>query len=113
MRSESAYRKRVDETGWHPAHREAEAKTGLIEAEAQRVLAEARRTEAEGRRLDAERVDIEFGVVRKVVYLVVALVISVPVFVHLLLDPTLPLGGGVGVVALLLGWLARRVSASY
>lgn len=111
MRSESAYKKRVDETDWYPAHREAEARVGLIEAEAQRVLAEARRTEAEGRRLDAERVDIEWSVVLKVVCLFVALVISVPVFVHLLLDPTPPVGGGAGVVALLLGWLARRVSA--
>ncbi|HWI95395.1 MAG TPA: hypothetical protein VNS60_04935 [Solirubrobacterales bacterium] len=111
MRSESAYRKRVDETGWYSGHREAEARAGLIEAEARRVLAEAKRAEAEGRRLDAERVDIEWSVVRKIVFLFVALAISVLVFVHLLLDPTPP-GSGAGVVALLLDWLAKRVSAS-
>lgn len=113
MRAESAYEKRVDEAGWHSAHREVEAKAGLIEAEARRVLAEARRTEAEGRWLDAERKDIEFGVVRKAVCFAMALVISLVVFVHLLLDPTpLPTGGGVGVVALL-GWLAKRLGGSH
>jgi hypothetical protein len=112
LRAESAYEKRVEETGWYSAHREAEAKAGLIEAEARRVLAEARCTEAEGRRLEAERKDIEFSVVRKAVYLAMALMISLVVFVHLLLDPTpLPTGGGIGVVALL-GWLAKRLSAS-
>jgi hypothetical protein len=110
LRAESAYEKRVDETGWYSARREAEAKAGLIEAEARLVLAEARCTEAEGRRLDAERKDIEFGVVRKAVYLAMALVISLIVFAHLLLDPT-SLPSGVGVVALL-GWLAKRLSAS-
>lgn len=112
MRSEGAYEKRADETSWSSAHREAEARTRLIEAKARRALAQARRTDAEGRRLEAERVDFEFGVVRKAIYLAIALLISLVVFVHLLLDPApLRAGGGISVVALL-GWLVKRVSAS-
>lgn len=109
LRSESAYEKRADETSWHSAHREAEARTRLIEAKAQRALAEARRSEAEGRRLDAERVDLEVGVYRKAAYSIVALATFIVAFVHLLFDPApLPVGGEAGFVALL-GWFARRV----
>jgi hypothetical protein len=112
LRPEGAHEKRVDEANWHSAYREAEAKTRLIEAKAQRVLAEARRTEAEGRRLEAERVDLELGVYRKAAYSIIALGISLVVFVRLLLDPVpLQAGGGIGIVALL-GWLAKRMSTS-
>jgi hypothetical protein len=108
-----SYKERVDEANWYSPHQEAESKIRLIEAEARRALAEARRTEAEGRRLEAERVDIEFGVIRKVVYLAIALVMSLAVFVNLLLDPAalLSASGGISIVALL-GWLTKRAGAS-
>jgi hypothetical protein len=111
LRSEGAYEKRVDETGRHFAHPEADAKTRLVEAKAQLVLAEAGRTESEGRLLEAERVDLEVGVYRKAAYSVVALAIFLVALVHLLFDPApLQAGGEAGFVALL-GWLAKRVGA--
>lgn len=109
MRSGSAHSKRDGEPSWSYERQEAEARTRLIEAEAHRVLSESKCIDAEGRRLEAERVDLEVGVYRKAAYSIVALGISLIVFVHLLLDPVpLSAGGGIGIAALL-GWFAKRV----
>lgn len=111
MRSESPYSKRVEKTDWNSARQEAEARTHLIEAEVDHVLAESRCIDAEGRRIEVERQGLEFRIFRKAVYFGIGLGISLVAFVYLLLNPTPPVDGGAGIVALL-GWLAKRVGGS-